>query len=109
MARRADDTLVSCSMDWNELAVLAEIRRAGGITSDANVIRTALWSLAEEMQIDMPNGVFDQRRPPGPTAEIRKARWPNGPAIKVKKESGRGKPKRSAANHPWRGPEGLMS
>lgn len=97
MARRPTDALVSVACSPDELQILAELRAAGGFTSDANAIRSALWSLADHYEIAMPNGVFDQRDRP------RLARVRGGfvkmPTRSVKQISQRAIPPK---NHPWR-------
>jgi len=65
MARRPADMLVSVACSPGELQILAELRAKGGFTSDANAIRSALWSLADHYEMDMQDGVFDQRHSQG--------------------------------------------
>jgi hypothetical protein len=81
MARRAGELVLQVAIDATERAVIDEIRRAGGLDSDANAVRTALWSLADHMQLDVPNGAFDLRHPSG-------NHRPKNPNPKIRQESG---------------------
>lgn len=45
----------------DEYAACLEMMRAGAIASFPNLIRTALWSLGDHMDIEMGRGVFDHR------------------------------------------------
>lgn len=103
MPRRADDcTMLCCACTEAEAAVVAAMKVAGGIDSDANLVRVALWSLADHMGLDMPNGVFDLRshafspaaRAARQAAGAKSRRRPN-PKIR---QHGRPQPK----DHPWR-------
>ena len=59
--RRKDDRLVAVAVSDSERDALTAMRIAVGIDSDANLLRTALWSLGDHIGVDMPNGVFDLR------------------------------------------------
>lgn len=61
MARIDRATTLRIEMTAAELAVFKEMQRREGACSAPNLIRTALWSLAEEMALDLTPGVFDQR------------------------------------------------
>jgi hypothetical protein len=56
---RPNETNVCCAMTADERAVLDAMLRATGCSSYANLVRTALWSLADHLDIEMPDGVFD--------------------------------------------------
>jgi hypothetical protein len=81
MARRPGELVLQVALDATERAVIDEIRRAGGLDSDANAVRAALWSLADHMQLDVPNGAFDLRNPSGHPR-------PKKPNPKIKQEAG---------------------
>lgn len=99
MPRRTDDILVSVAMSDQELAVLAEMRRSGSVDSDANLIRIALWSLADHLDLDVPLGVFDLRNHGGSLAQR-----PNGPRTtpKTRPNPHISQHQPPAKNHPWR-------
>lgn len=50
--------MISCAFDTREALAIAEMKRAGGVDSDANLVRIALWSLADHMGLDLPLGVL---------------------------------------------------
>jgi hypothetical protein len=113
--RRHDDTnTISVALSPSEAVVVDRMKEAGGIGSDANLMRVALWSLADHMGVDMPNGVFDLRQHIGNSKRrnLKKKKVqediPN-PQVKQDKPWKAPKPKRS---HPWRAyqtppPEGM--
>lgn len=78
--------------------MLGEMMRAGGITSDANLVRVALWSLADHMGLDVPNGVFDLRQYVGSAGQPRVARTTPNP--KVRQDRPWRQPKQPKT-HPW--------
>jgi hypothetical protein len=59
--RKDDDDLVCVGVSRTERITLDAMRRAAGATSDANLLRIALWSLAEHLEVAMTNDVFEQR------------------------------------------------
>jgi hypothetical protein len=72
MPRRVDDcTTLTCACTALETDVLGQMRAAGGVTSDANLVRIALWSLADHMGLDVPNGAFDLRHYAGGAPPVR--------------------------------------
>jgi len=54
-------TAVTCQCDPQETDVIGQMRAASGATSDANLIRVALWSLANQLGIEMSSDVFAVR------------------------------------------------
>jgi len=58
---RPTDRNLSVAFSVDEVAVLHAMQRATGCASHANLVRTALWSLAEFLRVDLPSGVFDLR------------------------------------------------
>lgn len=86
-----------------EKAVIGLIKAKGGFTSDSNAARSGLWTLADELGIEMPPGVFDQRehRYDGLIAYHAARRKAKVPAVTntAPKPPRR---KRPARNHPWR-------
>lgn len=67
MSRREGDTPHAMEFSALEWEALEEMRRITGCTTTANLIRTALWSYSEflEMRIDLRLGVFDERHGSG--------------------------------------------
>lgn len=62
---RQYDRLVAFCADDAERKVMANMilaSRPDRIDSVANLIRAALWSLGDDLGVDMPDGVFDMRR-----------------------------------------------
>lgn len=55
MPRRFYVSMLSCACTDIETAVIDEMKRAAGLTSDANLVRTALWSLADHLGVEMPD------------------------------------------------------
>jgi hypothetical protein len=97
MSRRRADSAGKVDLDVSEAErqVIGILQAKGGLISIANVIRSALWSMADEMGVEMEPGVFDQRfhqiiLPPGPRHSTKP---------KVASNGGKKKP---ARNHPWR-------
>jgi hypothetical protein len=100
MSRRKDDALLCCAASPEEAECCRQMREAGGINSDANLIRVALWSLADHMMIDVPSGIFDMRFTPGPDGNTQTK--PN-PKIKQDKPwEPPLPPKKPSRKHPWR-------
>jgi len=58
---RPTDRNLSVPFSGDELAVLREMQRATSCASHANLVRTALWSLADYLGVELPPGVFDLR------------------------------------------------
>lgn len=101
MARRTDDVLVSVACDDAELAVLDEMRRSGAVDSNANLMRIALWSLADHLGLNVPSGVFDLRPwgghvPRTGRTAVGKSTYKRKPNPKIRQHE----PPRK--NHPWR-------
>jgi hypothetical protein len=99
MSRRPTDAMtLSCPLTEVDRAVIEEMKRAAGVSSDANLARIALWSLADHLDLPMPNTVFDLCLPCG-NGQMKAQRNP-----KVRQHDiPRQKPKTPAADHPWRG------
>ncbi len=103
--RRANDHVTYFAQDDAERVAFTRLADAVGATSGANVIRIALWSLADHAGVDMPDGVWDLRThdkvgvPRGATPP----RVPN-PRIRQDRPFRRPKP---AAAHPWRNKKGV--
>ena len=103
MARRQQDIATLCCPATSlEVCTVAQMRAACGATSDANLIRIALWSLADHMGIDPPSGVFDCRTPGAmkgaPSHNPKRAT----PGSKIRQD--RPFVRRGATDaHPWRG------
>jgi hypothetical protein len=96
----------------DEAEAVGRMRAAGGFTSDMNLLRSALCSLGLEMQIELPNGCFDLREKTfSDSARAKRHRRDRAQAKMSLPKQPRiyAKPKRPAGNHPWRGPDGLMS
>jgi len=69
MTRRTTSCgMVSFDISHEERQALDHLKQLADVNSDANLARVALWSLADELGVDLPNGVFDRRHSTG--------RWP---------------------------------
>lgn len=95
--RKSDVHMLNCPVTADEHAVVDEMRRRGAVDSDANLIRIALWSLANEWgDIGVPNGCFDCRshhaNPQNLRARARVTKAPKAPRAKQP----------PSADHPWR-------
>lgn len=101
-ADRVNAAYVELSCD--ERAAMDRMRAACAATSDPNLIRIALWSLADHLELEMPNGVFDLREHRGYTAVHVK-----NPKIRQHEPLPRAKPKKPATDHPWRGQGRLLA
>lgn len=102
MSRRPGPCL-AIDFSEDEKEVIGIMQARGGFTSGANVMRSALWSLADELGIELPNGVFDQRSHYDGTANLvkyntsrRKVPAVTNPAPKPPRR------RRPSRNHPWR-------
>ncbi len=92
--RKADSKVVTCACDSLESDVIKELKRLCGVTTDANLLRTALWSLADEWMLNLPDGVFDMR-PHMPPRALKATKAPM--KASAMKETGR----KQARFHPW--------
>ena len=64
MSRRADDVaMLSCALSEAEVGVIERMKELAVVGSDANLVRIALWSLADHYGLEMGRGVFDLRTP----------------------------------------------
>jgi len=62
MARRPDDTVtLTCPLSDVEQDFAAELMRAGGFTSQGNLVRAGLWHLAKHLDVPVTRGTFGQR------------------------------------------------
>ncbi len=96
--RRDDDITIAFALSPEE-AVILDCMAGSEHVSRCNVIRTALWSLADHMGIDPPLGVFDMRQTPKelPPTQRKRARVTQ-PNQRIRQGYGKAQP----ANHPWR-------
>src|SRR5688572_28228722 len=60
---RASSAFVELSRD--ERAILDRMKVLAGVATDPNLLRIALWSLADHYDLEMPSGVFDLRESSG--------------------------------------------
>jgi hypothetical protein len=112
MARQPNTaSVLTCECSPEEREALDEMKRLASVGSDANLVRIALWSLADHLGVEMPDGVFDLRLGQG-------GWWARNPKLKqdaacppvpLPAPRPRPKPRRPAPTHPWRGPKGLVS
>ena len=59
-----NDELVECACSPEEMEVIGRMRMAGGCDSDANLVRVALWKLAQHMDLlETPANAFQLRNP----------------------------------------------
>jgi len=101
MPRRSDDvSSITVACTSLEADTIAEMMRAAGVGSACNLVRIALWSLADHMGLDVPNRAFDLRTYQG--AAGRQATRRTTPNPKVKQDRPWKQPKPGKA-HPWRG------
>jgi hypothetical protein len=62
MSRRTTDVgVLSCACSHDEMACVDEMKLRAAVVSDADLVRVALWNLADHLQLDPVNGVFDLR------------------------------------------------
>ena len=74
MPRPADFArMLNCNVNDAELRAIAtmKLRIGKGYLSDGNLIRMALWSLADELRVLTAPGVFDLRHGQGQYARLR--------------------------------------
>jgi hypothetical protein len=83
-----------------EADVIDEMKRLCGLATDADLVRTALWSFADFLELDPPATVFDLR-PRGHQSK-RTATRPHPKAMPAKTVIR--KAQKPAASHPWRLP-----
>jgi hypothetical protein len=97
MSPRRFPLQLTCELSPKEHQLVDQMKQACGVASDANLARVALWSLADHLDLPMPNGVFDLREHGGQNKKV--ARSPNP---KIRQDA----PPRSSArvqpkSHPW--------
>ncbi len=101
MPRRQDDvSSITVACTGLESDLVSEMMRASGCGSACNLIRVALWSLADHMGLDVPNGAFDLRTYQGSTGRIREPRVQPNPKVRQDRPWKQPKPNKI---HPWRG------
>jgi hypothetical protein len=90
--------MLSCECSADEREVLDRMKTAVLVKTDANLVRIALWSLADHLELEMGPSVFDLRKQTqsGPRDRVR--RTPN-PKIRQDRPYRQPKP---APDHPWR-------
>lgn len=105
MARRDEDVkTLTVPATKDEAAVIDEMKIAAAVVTDADLVRVALWNLADHLDIEMPNGVFDLR-PRMLSAKARAARKAQQHANKTAPaETPIAQPQAQPqpADHPWR-------
>lgn len=99
MRRQDDESTISVALTTADAAIVDQMKVAAGVASDANLMRVALWSLADHMGLEMPNGVFDLRNYVGNKNQPKKEKNTPNPKVKQDVPWKAPKPKRS---HPWR-------
>jgi hypothetical protein len=73
MGRRETDSVVTaCPLSVRERLLLDEMKRIVGVSSDANLVRAALWFYARHLDVDVYVGDFSLRDP----GQSRKTRRP---------------------------------
>lgn len=66
MSRRSSDSLtICCACSVLEQEALDEMKRATGYTSDADVMRAALWHYGVHLQMGFNTDLFRTRRAKG--------------------------------------------
>jgi hypothetical protein len=92
--------MLSCECSAAEREVLDRMKTAAAVGTDANLVRIALWSLADHLELEMGPGVFDLRGHGG--RGRRRLRQPNP---KIRQHDPLSQPtRRPAPDHPWRRP-----
>lgn len=91
--------MLSCACSAEEMACVDEMKVLAGVASDANLVRIALWNLADHLDMNPPNTVFDLREHTKPE-ELRK---PRRTAKRVTQQAVRTRQQQlPSADHPWR-------
>ncbi len=93
-----------CELTDAERAVCDQLRATFGFTSDANLVRTALWAWVEDQGLRVDGDLFALRVHNAPPSQTRQSR--SRPTVPQGKPIGAGRVefKRGAtASHPWRG------
>ncbi len=90
-------TMLSCECTLDERAILDLMKVKAGVDTDANLVRTAIWSLADHLMIPMGRGVFDLRSYGGVRGTPRGSSKRPNPKIDQTRAA-----RPSNANHPWR-------
>lgn len=96
MPRRPGDILLMCALTAEERAACDTMKAQCAIGSDANLVRIALWSLADEWDLTLGPGAFDCRHYQGRPRPRKVKPGTHTPARVY------ARPKRPAAGHPWR-------
>jgi hypothetical protein len=89
--------MLSCECSAAERELLDQMKAAAGVGTDANLVRIALWSLADHLDLEMGPTVFDLRGHGGPGRRVRRR-----PNPKIRQDVPR-PAQRPAPDHPWRG------
>ncbi len=87
-----------------EDALITTLRRQAGYSTDANLMRDALWSLAEESGLEIPEGCFGFKKSGNPRPW---QAWAGSRAKKLAKPTVQLVPavrhtRKPAKAHPWR-------
>ena len=91
--------MLSCECSAAEREVLDRMKTAAHVETDANLVRIALWSLADHLEVAMGPSEFDLR---GQSGHGRVRRRPNP---KIRQHEPLSPPtRRPAPDHPWRRP-----
>lgn len=97
MPRRPDDVrMISCACDALEADVVDEMKRVCGLTTDANLVRTALWNFIDHLGLDAPNEAFDLRW----RNQTRPRKTTTSPPVTTPRAAVR-HGRKQAENHPW--------
>lgn len=98
--RRPGELVIQVAMSPDEMRAIGAVCRAGGFASVANAVRSALWSLGDDMGIDFDAGVFDQRSAGGwPVGKPRTSRRTTPRPTRRKPSGGAARPQK--VGHPW--------
>jgi len=101
MPRRADDvSSITVACTGLEQDVISTMMAASGCGSACNLVRIALWSLADHMGLDVPNHAFDMRLYHGSRGRPGAVRTKPNPKVRQDRPWKQPKPGKS---HPWRG------
>jgi hypothetical protein len=96
--REVLDRMKTAVMEWDPNDMCRDLSKRKG--TDANLVRIALWSLADYLEVEMGPTVFDLRGHGG--RGRRRLRMPNP---KIRQHAPLPQiPRRPAPDHPWRRP-----
>jgi hypothetical protein len=101
MGRAAGGTMriiLCCELSDAERLMIHRMKQACRIDRDTNLVRTALWSLADEMGLEVPPGVFDLRTHGGSNKKPAHKRAPRTPAVRPVRHSSS---QVQSKSHPW--------